>query len=99
QLRVDPHAELDERGHPPGHPYPARVRSVDARHDLQQGALAGAVAPDDPEELSPVDVERHVAQRVELAVLDPGQGMHRALLERVDLVLGDAEGLIDPTGL
>ena len=45
---------------------PASAR-VDAGEDLQQRALAGAVAPDDAEELAPVDVEGDVVERVQLA--------------------------------
>ena len=58
ELGVEADAELDERRDPPGHPDPARVGAVDAGEDLQQRALARAVAPDDPEELALVDVER-----------------------------------------
>ena len=43
------------------------VGAVDARHDLQQRALARAVAADDPEELALVDVEGDAAQRAQLA--------------------------------
>ena len=58
QLRVEPDAELDERGEPARHADPAAVGAVDAGQDLQQRALAGAVAADDPEELALADVER-----------------------------------------
>src|ERR1019366_891725 len=98
QLGVEADAELDERRDPSGHPYAAGVGAVDARHDLQQAAFARAVAPDDPEELTLVDVERDVAQRVQLTVLDPAQRMDSALLQRVDAVLGDPEGLVDAAG-
>ncbi len=60
QLGVEADAELDERRQPAGHADPAGVGAVDARHDLQQRALARAVAADDPEELALVDVERDV---------------------------------------
>ena len=51
------------------------------------------------EELALVDVERDVAQRAVLAVLDARQRMRAALLERVDAVLGDAERLVEAAGL
>ncbi len=99
ELGVEADAELDERRQPPGHADPPGVGAVDARHDLQQRALAGAVAPDDPEELALVDVEGDAAQRAQLAVLAARERMQRALLERVDPLVRDAEGLLDPAGL
>ena len=41
----------------------------DAREDLEQGALAGAVAADDAEDLALLDLEADVAQGPELAAL------------------------------
>ena len=96
---LKPDAELDERRQAARHPDPAGVGRVDARQDLQQRALAGAVAADDAEELALVDVEGDVAQRAQLAVLVGANGWSDALLERVDPVVGDAEGLLDPPGL
>ena len=52
QLGVEADAELDEGRQPTGHPDRPGVGSVDAGEDLQQGALAGAVAADDAEELA-----------------------------------------------
>ena len=69
---------------------------VDARQDLQQRALAGAVAPDDPEELAPVDVEGDVSQSLQLAVLHPCEGVGGALLERVDRCSGIRKRLSTP---
>ncbi|CAB4908706.1 unannotated protein [freshwater metagenome] len=43
-------------GHPPG------VRGVDARDDVAQRRLAGAVGADQPDDLAGVDAEGHVAQ-------------------------------------
>ena len=99
ELEVEADAELDERRQPPGHADPAAIGLVDARHDLQQRALAGAVAADDPEELALVDVERHVAEDALLAVLDPAERVGGALLERVDPVGRDPERLVEPAHL
>ena len=41
----------------------ARARSGHPREDLQQGALASAVAPDDSNDLTPRDVERNIPER------------------------------------
>ena len=99
QLRVEADAELDERRQPSRDPDAPGVGAVDARHDLQQRALARAVAPDDAEELALVHVERDPPQRLQLAVAAARERVQRALLERVDPVLRDAEGLVEPAGL
>src|SRR5581483_319289 len=83
-----------ERRHPPGAPDLA-VRRVDPGDALQQRALAAAVAPRDPEELARVDVERDVLERVEAVDGDPPARVEHALLERVHLLLGNLEGLVD----
>ena len=80
QVLVKAHAQFDEGRQAPRHPDPAGVGAVDARQDLEQGALAGAVLARDSEELALVDVEGHVAQRMELAVLHAPKGMGRPLL-------------------
>ena len=72
-----------------------RVGPVDAGEDLQQGALAGAVAADDPEELALADVEGDAVERPQLAVLAGGEGPDDALLERVDPVGRDPERLVE----
>ncbi len=45
--------------------------SRDARQDLEQRRLPGAVAPDDPERLAFLEVERDVAERPDLLVAAP----------------------------
>ena len=52
QLRVEADPELDEGGQAAGHADRAGVGPVDAGEQLQQRALAGAVAADDAEELA-----------------------------------------------
>ena len=99
QLGVEADAELDERRQPPGHADAPGVGAVDARHDLQQRALARAVAPDDPEELALVDVEETSRSARSSRWPPRRERMQRPLLERVDAVLRDAEGLLEPAGL
>ena len=83
----------------PGDPDRARVRPIDAREDLQQGALARPVSPDDPEELASLDVEGDVPQRAELVIGNCLEGMHGSLLEGVDAMAGDTEPLADASHL
>ena len=46
-------------------------RLGDAREDLQQCALAGAVAADDADHLAALDLEAHILERPELLGLSP----------------------------
>jgi hypothetical protein len=66
---VEADAELDEGGEATGDLDRTRVRPVDARQQLQQRALARAVATDDAEELALADLEGDPVQRVQLAEL------------------------------
>jgi hypothetical protein len=78
-----------------------RIGFVDARQELQQGALAGAVAADDAEELALADVEGDPEQGVQLAVVARGEGMDGALFQRIDPLGRNPEGLVqipDPDG-
>ena len=92
--RLKPTPELDERGQPPGDPDRAGVGPVDAGEQLQQRALAGAVAADDAEELALADLEGDAVERLQLAVLARREGMHGPLFERVDPLGRDPEGLV-----
>ena len=97
QLGVEADAELDERRQPAGHPDPPGVGAVDAGQHFEQRALARPVTTDDPEELALVHLEVDSAQRLELAIADLPQGMRHPLLERVNPLVGDPEGLVtDP---
>src|SRR5262249_32845938 len=51
------------------HPPLRRLR--DPAEDLQQGALAGAVAADDTEHFAPLDLETHIVERPEYLYLVP----------------------------
>ena len=97
ELVVEADAQLDDRGQATGRPDLAGVRPVDAGHQLQQRALAGAVAPGDPEELAATDPEADVAQNLELGRrraetreqslaqrVNPPGGQPKALAEVVD---------------
>ena len=61
QLEVEADPELDEGRQPAGHPDRPGVGAVDAGEQLQQRALAGAVAADDAEELALADLEGDAA--------------------------------------
>ena len=56
---------------------PSGRRLGDARQDLEQRALAGAVAADDADDLALLDLERHVLQRPE-ASGPAGRGVRAA---------------------
>ena len=59
ELEVEADAELDERGEPAAHRRLCPiVELVDPGEALEQRALAGSVAADDPEELALADLER-----------------------------------------
>ncbi len=53
-------ARLQQRGHLPAHDRAPLGRLGDARQDLQQRALAGAVAPDDAQHLAALHLEGDV---------------------------------------
>ena len=72
----------------------AAVGRVDPGQALEERALAGAVAPDDAEELALGDLERDVSQRVESAPATTSWGEH-ALLERGGAVDREPERLPD----
>ena len=71
QLGVEADPELDERGDPARPCGSSPRRRGRSGEDLQQGRLAGPVAPDDPEELAAVDLEGDVAKRLEARVTWP----------------------------
>src|SRR3954453_18467814 len=58
------------------------VRPIDAGQALEQRALAGSVAPDDPEELTTRDRYVDVLQRVQLVVARRCERVQNTLLER-----------------
>ncbi len=45
-----------------GQPDPPRVGTEEARDDVEEGRLAGAVGPDDADDLAVLGVERHVVE-------------------------------------
>jgi hypothetical protein len=91
-VEADP--KLDEGRQPAGDADPAGIGAVDARQQLQQGALAGAVAPDDAEELALADLEGDALKGAQLAVIGRGEGVDDPLFQRVDPVGRDAEALV-----
>ena len=56
-------ADLEQRAHAPLEHDPSLGGRGDARQDLEQGRLAGAVVPDDSYHLARSDVEGDVPQR------------------------------------
>src|SRR5262245_32956100 len=67
---MEARAHLDERGQAPVDLDAAGGGGRDARQELEERALAGAVAADDAHHLAPGDLEAHVAQRPERARAD-----------------------------
>ena len=63
QLGMEACSDLEKGAHPAVDASFALGRLGDARQDLQERALPGAVLPDDPQHISLVDVEIDVAQR------------------------------------
>src|SRR4029077_11408583 len=94
QLDVEADPELDEGSEAPGHPDRPRIGSVDTRQQLQQRALAGAVAADDAEELAPLDLEGDSVECAQFAEVARGERPHHPLFERVDAMGRDAERLL-----
>src|SRR5690606_41240939 len=60
ELGVEPRADLQERPDAAVELDAPASRGGDAREDLEERRLAGAVAPDDPERLAVRHLERHV---------------------------------------
>ena len=81
--------------HPPAHPDSPGVGLVDPGQALHESGLAAAVAADDAEELAALDLHGDVAERAQLLDLPLAEGVQRTLLERVDLLVGEAERLRD----
>jgi hypothetical protein len=96
QIRVEPHAELDERRQAPAAPNVA-LAAVDPGDALEQCALSAPVATRDPEELAGLDGERDVVERSERLVADPPARMQHSLLESVHPLLWNPERLADAT--
>ena len=100
ELRVEPAAELEQRGEPAPHVHLAFRRRHCPRDDLEQRGLPRAVAPDDPQALAAADLEGHVPQgpdRLEVLAAAAREGLLKAVLrsgvERVALAdVLDADG-------
>ena len=73
QLRMEPGAQLDQRHHATGHAHTPVGRPGDARNELQQRSLAGAVAADDADAGGLGHVEADVAQRPDRRVDAPAR--------------------------
>ena len=95
EIGVEAHPQLDERRDPPPQQDLARVRPIDPGEALEQRALAARVAADDPVELARLDLERHLAQSLEVVERPALERMQRALLQRMDVLVRQPEGLRD----
>src|SRR5262249_32574199 len=74
-VQVESGSELEDRGHAAVDFDRTLRRGKRAGDDLQERALAGAVAPDDADDLAVRDRQRDVVQYVLLAMLGPsGEG-------------------------
>ena len=71
EVGVEADAELDEGSQPSRHADRAGVGAIDARHQFQQRALAGAVAADDAEELPLLDLKGDPVERLQHPVAGP----------------------------
>src|SRR6185437_1447194 len=89
QLTVEARAEFQQGRDPAGGVQAAAGRTVDAGQRLEQGGLARAVVPDQPEGGTPRDGQADVAQRPERVV--PAAALDEPLLERIPPLGGDLE--------
>src|SRR5207302_1032493 len=97
ELRMEPGAQLQQRGDPaPGH-HPPLGGAEDPGHDLQQRGLARAVRPDQAERPAFGNLDVHVLQRPELLGPDPELG--HPLLQRRGALPVPAELLADALDL
>ena len=108
QLRVEARADLEQAAEPTAHVGVAGGGLGDPGEDAQESGLAGAVLADDPDDLTLVDVERHIAHRPEgVAFLprapapdhfppEPGELLTQRVVATLELP--DAILLSDPDG-
>ena len=64
-----PVPDLEQRSDSPAHRDPALGRRRDTRDDLEQGALAGAVPPDQADDVTLPDLEIDASERPEVLLL------------------------------
>ena len=95
ELLLESDTHLEEGRQSPGHRYVARVGAVDPRDALQQRALAAPVGSHDPEELSTLDLEAQLVQRLERPVPLGPEERYCPALERGVAFVRDDERLLD----
>jgi hypothetical protein len=98
EVAVEPGPQLEQRGQPAtALDVPGRRRE-DAADDLEQGALARAVVPDEPRGAAGAERQVDVPQRPELlGVLLRAPGVDQPLLERLVLAQGELlRDVVDP---
>jgi hypothetical protein len=86
-------AKLDERRQATVDANHSGVGAVDARDDLQQGALAASVRADDAEAFAALDRHAHVPQRLVQLVHDLPARVQEDLLDRRLALVRQAERL------
>ncbi len=98
---MEPRAHLDQSGDPAPDPHGAGVRSHDAADQLEQGALAGAVQPEQGHRLTLLHRQRDAVERLELiGELMPLHGQGRELLEGAAAAQHEALGdVVDLDGV
>ena len=62
ELIMESRSHLEQGTDPSSNIHPTRGRVGDPRQDLEERALASAVATDDPEDLAALDLERHTVK-------------------------------------
>ena len=83
ELRVEATAQFEQRRHTPGHRHLARRGGERPGDDLEERALAATVASDDPDRLSPADLEARVPQRPKFATVRLPEPPQQLLLQAV----------------
>ena len=84
ELGIETGTQFQQGGHPAPHRHRARGWRQGAAHRLQQGRLAGAVAPDQAQYLAARQLEADVVQSDEFAVVFGRAALPHHLLEAID---------------
>src|SRR6185312_12452224 len=93
QIRIEPHAEFQDRRHATTRPYTTLGRTQRPSDDLEQRALACAVLADDAQRLSRVDGKADVPQHP--MILDARRAHAEPAAEPAPLTAVFPEGLAD----
>jgi hypothetical protein len=98
ELGMEPGPHLEQGGRPTPYGDPSLRRAGDSGEELQEGALARTVGPDQTEDLAAFDLERDIPQRPELtAARVLGLQMRRSV-PRPACTERNEEGVLQPLG-